>query len=62
MHTVEEMISQWPTFAAAYDLDPEIGVLVRPDHEVTSFNADKLMKLVLFMKNLTTEEDLSKFF
>lgn len=35
-------MAQWPVFARKYDLDPDLGVLIHPDYQVTSFHMETL--------------------
>lgn len=58
MEKAQESMAQWPTFIQQYDLDPEIGILIRPTHKVTAFNYDKLKLYVEYMMSLSKAEEI----
>lgn len=62
MDKAQEVIDQWPTFASAYDLDSDVGILIKPDYKITSFNFSQLQDLIAKLKTLTQTEDLKNFF
>lgn len=42
MEKALDAVAQWPMLCCQYDLDPEIGILVKPEHKVTSFDFEQL--------------------
>lgn len=52
----------WTIFAKRYDLDLDIGVLIKPEYKVSAFNFPLLQEKIQEMLHLHTEEELKKFF
>lgn len=62
MEKVRKAIDKWPVFASQYDLDPDIGILIKIEHKVTSFDYEKLQQCMKDMKKLQTNEEFGEFF
>ena len=58
MEKAQESMAQWQNFIQQYDLDPEVGILIRPTHKVNAFNYDKLKQYVDYMIPLNKTEEI----
>ncbi len=54
MNQAQQVIDEWPAFISKFDLDPELGTLIKPDYEVLSFDFKKLKEHVDLMMSCNT--------